>query len=139
DVSHMGPSFLSLKDRGGNDAEARHRAVAAIAERLVCGDIAGLSPGQLRYTLLMNDQGGVIDDLMIGRPADPAWSGVLYVIVNAGGKDADFAHFGAAGGGRAKLRRSDDFALLALQGQDAASVIGPRLPDVLDLTLMTYR
>jgi aminomethyltransferase len=138
DVSHMGPSFLNLKDRR-SDADANHRAVAAIAETLVCGDIAGLSPGQLRYTLLMNDQGGVIDDLMIGRPADQAWSGVLYVIVNADGKDADFAHFVRVAGDRAELMRSDDRALLALQGPEAAAVLGALLPGVLNLGFMTYQ
>src|SRR5206468_4336372 len=139
DVSHMGPSFLSLKDRGGHDIEARHRAIAGIAETLVCSDIAGLSPGQLRYTLLMNDQGGVIDDLMIGRPADPASSGVLYIVVNADGKGADFAHFRAAASHRAVLTRSDDCALLALQGPEAAAVLGALLPGVLDLGFMMYR
>jgi aminomethyltransferase len=138
DVSHMGPSFLALGHRRG-DVAADHQAVAAIAETLVCGDIAGLSPGQLRYTLLMNREGGIIDDLMIGRPADPASSGVLYVIVNAGGKDADFAHFRTAAGAHAELRRSDDCALLALQGPEAALVLAALVPDVLDLTFMTHR
>jgi len=137
DVSHMGPSFLRLK-HPEQDFDAYHRGIAAIAETLVCGDIAGLSPGQLRYTLLMNDQGGVVDDLMIGRPADPATPGVLYVIVNAGGKEVDFAHFAAAAGGRGELARSDDCALLALQGPEAAAVLGSLLPGVPDLTFMTY-
>ena len=53
DVSHMGPAFLELTARSG-DREADHRAVAALAEALVCGDIIGLKPGQLRYTLLLN-------------------------------------------------------------------------------------
>jgi len=137
DVSHMGPCFLALTDRGG-DSDANHSAIAAIAETLVCGDIAGLSRGQLRYTLLMNDRGGVVDDLMIGRPADPAWSGVLYVIVNADGKDGDFERFRAAAGPRAELTRSDDCALLALQGPEASAVLDRLLPAVGELGFMTY-
>ena len=82
DVSHMGPCFLALDHRDSDaDAEAKHRAIAAIAESLVCGDIAGLNVGQLRYTLLMDDQGGVIDDLMIGHAQHIA------LIVNASLED----------------------------------------------------
>jgi len=137
DVSHMGPAFLTLNDRSGN-GEADHRAIAAIAETLVSGDIAGLSRGQLRYTLLMNDAGGVIDDLMVGRPADPAWSGALYIIVNADGKEGDFARFRAAAGAAATLQRADDHVLLALQGPEAVAVLEPLLPGVGELSFMTY-
>jgi aminomethyltransferase len=137
DVSHMGPSFLTLNERSGN-GETDHQAVAAIAETLVSGDIAGLGRGQLRYTLLMNEAGGVIDDLMIGRPADPAWSGALYIIVNADGKEGDFARFRAAAGAAATLQRADDHVLLALQGPEAVAVLDPLLPGVGDLSFMTY-
>jgi aminomethyltransferase len=65
-----------LTERSGHP-EADHGAVAAIVESLVCGDIRRLKPGHVRYTLLLNDNGGVLDDLMIARPADGAWSGVL--------------------------------------------------------------
>jgi aminomethyltransferase len=70
DVSHMGPAFLRLS-RSSGEADADHRAAASLIEPLVCGDIRGLKPGQLRYTLLLNDSGGILDDLMIGRPAAP--------------------------------------------------------------------
>src|SRR4030088_2162508 len=52
DVSHMGPSFLLLKERSG-DPEADHAATAALVEPLVCGDISNLKRGQIRYTLLL--------------------------------------------------------------------------------------
>ena len=67
-------------------------------EPLVCGDIAGLKPGQNRYTLLLNPDGGIADDLMIGRPAEPDAQGSLYIVVNAGTKDADFARHRLRGG-----------------------------------------
>ena len=71
DVSHMGPCYLTLTSPSGDD-EADHAAVAALLEPLVCGDIAALKPGQIRYTLLLNAQGGVIDDLMVARsPVQP--------------------------------------------------------------------
>ena len=49
----MGPCHLALNAPSG-DAEADHAAVAAIVEPLICGDIAGLKPGRIRYTLLLN-------------------------------------------------------------------------------------
>src|SRR5690606_22413843 len=81
DVSHMGPSSLVLNNPTG-DAEADHAAVAALVEPLICGDILGLKPGQIRYTLLLNSDGGILDDLMIGR--SPVLGGALYIVVNAG-------------------------------------------------------
>ena len=138
DVSHMGPAFLTLAEKSG-DPEADHKAIAAIVETLVCGDIAGLKPGQFRYTLLLNKDGGMVDDLMIGRPLSESRQGMLYLVVNAATKDGDFARIEAAAGGRATLSRADDRALIALQGPEAAAVLGAILPEVLDLTFMSHR
>jgi aminomethyltransferase len=138
DVSHMGPSFLTLNEKS-EDGEADHAAVSAIVETLVCGDIKGLKPGQLRYTLLLNQDGGLIDDLMIGRPAAPDRQGMLYIVVNAATKDGDFALIEKAAAGRATLTRADDRALIALQGPEAVSVLSAILPGVTDLTFMTFR
>src|SRR5580693_7087596 len=55
DVSHMGQATLSGTD------------VATALESLVPGDLAGLKPGRQRYTLLTNEAGGIIDDLMVAR------------------------------------------------------------------------
>src|SRR5690242_4169298 len=88
DVSHMGPARLALAAPSG-DAEADHLAVAKLLEPLVSADLKGLKPGQLRYTLLLAEDGGVLDDLMVGRPA--GGGGSLYIVVNAGTKEADFA------------------------------------------------
>src|SRR5690606_39236444 len=90
DVSHMGPSFLALNERSG-DPDADHDAIAGVIEPLVSGDIRGLNPGHIRYTLLLNEDGGILDDLMIARPPERESAGVLYIVVNAGTKDADFA------------------------------------------------
>jgi aminomethyltransferase len=135
DVSHMGPSFLTLVKPSG-DAEADHAAVAALIEPLVCGDIAGLKPGQMRYTLLLNAEGGVIDDLMVGR--SPRYPGSLYVVVNAGTKDNDFALIQAAAGDRAKLQRADNGALLALQGPEAVNVMAHVVPQAAELGFMQF-
>ncbi len=137
DVSHMGPCFLALNAPSG-DPEADHAAIAAILEPLVPGDLAGLKPGQIRYTLLLNQAGGIIDDLMVARPADPKWSGTLYVVVNAGTKDGDFDLIRAAAGDRATLTRADDGGLIALQGPEAADVMRGLVPTATDLGFMTY-
>jgi aminomethyltransferase len=135
DVSHMGPSFLVLNNPSG-DAEADHAAISAIIEPLICGDIAGLKPGQIRYTLLLNETGGAIDDLMVAR--SPLHSGSLYIVVNAGTKDGDFTRIEAAAGDEARLTRADDNALLALQGPEAVNVIAHIAPPAADLGFMTY-
>jgi len=134
DVSHMGPSFVQAPATG--DAEADHAAAAALVEPLVCGDIAGLKPGQIRYTLLLNAEGGIRDDLMIAR--SPLYPGSLYVIVNAGTKEADFAALAAAAGPSATFTRADDGALLALQGPEAAAVLAGLAPDAAGLAFMHY-
>lgn len=137
DVSHMGPAFLDLTKKSG-DGEVDHRAVAALIEPLVCGDIRGLKPGQIRYTLMLNAAGGVRDDLMIGRPVEPDRQGRLYVVVNAGTKEDDFAAIAGAGGDRARLVRADQGVLIALQGPRAVEVLDPILPGVAAQAFMTF-
>jgi len=133
DVSHMGPALLTLNAPSGDD-EADHRALAALVEPLVCGDIAGLKPGQIRYTLLLNDSGGLIDDLMIARAGWPG--GGLYIVVNAATKDGDFALIEAAAAGKATLTRADEGGLIAIQGPEAALVVAEILPGAAALGFM---
>ncbi len=137
DVSHMGPSFLMLDHKSG-DPEADHHAIAAIIEPLICGDIKNLKSGQVRYTLLLNAAGGILDDLMVARSARIEHSGALYIVVNAGTKDADFARMAAAAAGKATLHRADDGVLLALQGPEAAIVMAGIVPATAELGFMTY-
>ena len=137
DVSHMGPSFLRVTAPTG-DAEADHRAVAALIEPLVSADIVGLKPGQLRYAVLLNDSGGTLDDLMIGRQFNPDWAGTLYIVVNAATKHGDWARIEVAAGGRARLTRADTGALLALQGPEAAAVAEAFVPGVSTLGFMQF-
>ena len=136
DVSHMGPSLLVLNDKSG-DAQKDHEAIAALVEPLVTGDIRGLKPSQMRYTLLVNDQGGTLDDLMIERPESSGWGGALYIIVNAGTKEADWERIRAATAGRATLHRADDGGLLALQGPEAIAVAESLIPGIGALGFMT--
>lgn len=136
DVSHMGPAFLGFEDNDDRDAEAEHARAAAIVEPLVCGDIRSLKPGQIRYTLLLNEAGGTLDDLMVARSI--RYPGTLYIVVNAGTKEADFAMLGAAAERGAWFHRADSGALLALQGPEAVAVIATLVPEAESLGFMHY-
>lgn len=123
DVSHMGQAVL----RGAD--------VASSFEKLVPGDIAGLTVGQMRYTLLLNDAGGIRDDLMATRfEEDGAFA--LFLVVNAGCKDADFLHIATSLGGEATLEILEDRALLALQGPKAEAVLAELAPDCRELVFL---
>jgi aminomethyltransferase len=137
DVSHMGPSFMGFEGNDGRDPDAEYARVAGIVEPLICGDILNLKPGQIRYTLLLNDSGGTLDDLMIARSI--RFGGTLYIVVNAGTKENDFAILTkAAESNGAWLHRADDGALLALQGPEAVEVMRGLLAPAADLSFMHY-
>jgi glycine cleavage system T protein (aminomethyltransferase) len=124
DVSHMGQAVLS-----GDEAARK-------LESLVPGDLLALATGRIRYTQFTNEQGGILDDLMVTRLAPEARVERLFLVVNAACKQADFAHL------RAKLPdlRLDvleDRALLALQGPAAAAVLERHVPGVSALAFMT--
>ncbi len=135
DVSHMGQAFLTLE----GDSEGGHEAIAALIEELVPGNIRGLKAGGIRYTLLLNDEGGIIDDLMITRPEGAAGEGMLFLVVNAGCKEKDFAHIAAKLKGRAKLTVAGDRALMALQGPQASRVMSRYAPFVAEMPFMTAK
>ena len=105
DVSHMGQVSL-------------HGATAAMVETLVPGDIAALGEWRMRYSLLLNDAGGIIDDLMVLRVG-----GALQLVVNAATKEGDVAHLRDRFGGKVDIELHDDRALLALQGPAAVTVL----------------
>jgi aminomethyltransferase len=133
DVSHMGPLFLSLKTPTG-DAALDHHALAAALEPLVSADIAGLAPGRLRYAVLLNEAGGMLDDLMIGRLREtPAR---LYLVVNGAVKEADLALLRAELADGVILERADENALLAVQGPEAAAVVEALFPGAAGLRFM---
>jgi len=138
DVSHMGPAFLTLTAKSG-DGEADHAAVSAIIEPLITGDIASLKPGQIRYTILLNEAGGMLDDLMIARPVADADQGSLYIVVNGATKEDDFQLIGKEAGLRARLDRADDGALLAVQGPEAEAVVSALFPEAADMSFMMHR
>ncbi len=127
DVSHMGIAYLASDD-------GVFETVASALEKLVPADVAGLAAGQQRYTQLLNPQGGILDDLMVWRPA--AASDTLGLVVNAACKEADYAHLQAHLPASIKLARRDELALFALQGPQAEAVLSASAPDVAKLNFM---
>jgi len=120
DVSHMGQLTLS-----GPDA-------AAAFESLMPVDVIGLGVNKQRYGLMLNDAGGIIDDLMfVNRGTD------IFVIVNGACKHGDLAHIQARIGGRCTVTPQFDRALLALQGPQAVTALARLLPGVDQLVFMT--
>jgi len=130
DVSHMGQAWIE-----GPGFETNARAI----EQLVPGDVLGLAPGAIRYTLLLNDKGGIRDDLMVTRPFEAARANSLFLIVNAACKQADFAHIAANLPSGMVLKPILDRALLALQGPKAADVMARFAPEAADMAFMTSR
>lgn len=130
DVSHMGQAFLNGAD---------HAATAAALERLVPADVAALQPGQQRYTQLLDDTGGILDDLMVTRSVRPEHDGRLLLVVNAGCKHADYAHIAARIPPGFDLVVAKQLALIALQGPAAARVVSALMPQTADLPFMAAR
>lgn len=124
DVSHMGQLRLV-----GPDA-------AAAFETLMPVDVIDLAPGKQRYGLLLNDQGGIIDDLMFFN-RDVANGGDLFVIVNGACKVGDIAHIQDKIGSRCDVIPMPEMALLALQGPLAVNALQRLSPGVERLVFMT--
>ena len=119
DVSHMGQVIVT-----GEGADIA-------LEKLLPGDITGLKVGALRYSMLLDDMGGILDDLMVTRREDD-----LYVVVNGAVKHADIAHLKRHLPAGIQVTYRDDLALLALQGPKAVDVIERLAPGVSALSFM---
>lgn len=129
DVSHMGQLTLSSDEGADEDA-------ATALERLLPGDIAGLKPGRMRYSLLLDDNGGILDDLIV-TDMGAAAGRTLGLVVNGAMKWDDIAHLREHLPDAITLTLHDDKALLALQGPKAAAVLEDLVPGVGKLTFMT--
>ena len=119
DVSHMGQFSL------------RGERAAAVLETMVPGDFQGLKPGRQRYTLLLNEAGGIIDDLMVANYGDR-----LLVVANASRKELDAHHLSEHLPSDVTLEQYPERALLALQGPSAAAVMRGLCPQAADLPFM---
>jgi aminomethyltransferase len=105
---------------------------AAAFESLMPVDVMGLGINKQRYGLLLNDEGGIIDDLMfVNRGED------IFVIVNGACKHGDLAHIQQRIGNRCTIEPQFDRALLALQGPQAVTALQRLVPGVEQLVFMT--
>lgn len=125
DVSHMGQGALVGPD---------HATTAKALERLVPADALALEPGRQRYTQLLNDDGGILDDLMFSREIGA--DGRILLVVNAACKAADWAHIAANLPVNVTLETFDDRALVALQGPQAEAVLVALGADVSKMRFM---
>jgi aminomethyltransferase len=121
DVSHMGQLRLV-----GPDA-------AAAFESLIPVDVIDLPVGKQRYGLLLNDDGGIIDDLMFFNKGNHE----IFVIVNGACKIGDIAHIQYRIGHRCEVISMPERALLALQGPQAVTALSRLAPGVEKLVFMT--
>jgi len=124
DVSHMGQAAIVAES---------HEAAAKALETLVPGEMQKLGAFRQRYTVLLNDEGGIIDDLMVSRPDA---EGRLNIVVNAACKDEDYAWLEERLPQGARLERFDDRGLIALQGPGAAAVLAKHAPGVDEMKFM---
>jgi len=122
DVSHMG----QLKLKGQN--------AAAALEALVPVDIIDLPQGKQRYALFTNEQGGLLDDLMVSNFDDH-----LFVVVNAACKAQDIAHMKANLAADIEIEILENRALLALQGPKAGAVLARLVPETAEMVFMDSR
>jgi aminomethyltransferase len=117
DVSHMGQALIEGRD---------HATVAGFFESLCPADLFNLRPGRQRYTQLLNENGGILDDLMVTRPLGA--DGALRLVVNASRKEADFALIRQHLPLDVRLTLLPEAALIALQGPLAASTLARLAP-----------
>ncbi|TCU17625.1 aminomethyltransferase [Rhizobium azibense] len=126
DVSHMGQVVVRAKS-------GRYEDAALALESLVPVDILGLAEGRQRYGFFTDENGGILDDLMITHLDDH-----LFVVVNAACKEADVAHMQKHIGDRCDITLLDR-ALVALQGPRAVDVLAELWADVAAMRFMDVR
>jgi aminomethyltransferase len=126
DVSHMGQ--IALRAKSGDITDA-----ALALERLVPVDLLSLKPGRQRYALFTNENGGIVDDLMVAHCGDH-----LFLVVNAACKDTDEEHLRANLSETCEIERLDR-ALIALQGPKAEYVLARFAPTCAEMHFMDVR
>ncbi|MET0249725.1 MAG: glycine cleavage system aminomethyltransferase GcvT [Sphingobium sp.] len=125
DVSHMGQ--LGFSGEG----------VDAALELLLPADIKGLEPFRQRYSMLLDEEGGIIDDLMISRSGNGAFDGAaIYMVVNGATKYDDIGWMIEHLPDEVVMNHMAEQALLALQGPEAVEVMAQLVPGVAELFFM---
>jgi len=126
DVSHMGQAVIVGPD---------HETAARALEKFAPGEFLKLGKWRQRLSVLLNDKGGIIDDLMVARPAA---DGRINIVVNGACKENDFAYLEDHLPKNVKLERFDTRGLMALQGPKAAEVLSRHAPEAAALKFMSF-
>ncbi|WP_025291582.1 glycine cleavage system aminomethyltransferase GcvT [Sphingomonas sanxanigenens] len=121
DVSHMGQLFLSGE------------GLDAALEALLPADVAGLKLGRMRYSLLLDESGGILDDLMLSR-----WADGVYIVVNGAVKHEDIGWLREYLPDEININHLEDRALLALQGPEAAAALARHVTGDHDLDALSF-
>lgn len=117
DISHMGQVFVSADST---------EAAAAWLDGLLTNNVASLKPGEGQYTFLLNEAGGVIDDLIVARMNN----GSYFLVVNAARSEEDVAWLrDHLVDGISLDDRSGDYAGLAVQGPNSAAAFATMFPE----------
>ncbi|WP_370655195.1 glycine cleavage system aminomethyltransferase GcvT [Sphingomonas aurea] len=124
DVSHMGQLVFT------HDGDIA--TVVRALESVLPGDVAGLGDGRMRYSLLLNEEGGILDDLMVTRRGSE-----IYMVVNGATKYDDIGHLLDALPDDVTMNLQDEQALLAVQGPKAVDALARLVPGVEALVFMT--
>jgi aminomethyltransferase len=124
DVSHMGQ--LALRPKSGKVEDAAHAL-----ERLVPQDVVAVTPGRQRYAQFTNEDGGILDDLMVANFGDH-----LFLVVNAACKAEDEALLRAQLSDACIIEPLADRALVALQGPKAVAVLAKHCADAATMRFM---
>ena len=125
DVSHMGQ--LTFSGDGVDDA----------LEQILPSDIKGLKPFRQRYSMLLDEDGGILDDLMVSRLGDGAFDGAdIYMVVNGATKYDDIGWMIEHLPDEVVMNHMDEQALLALQGPEAGEAMAALVPGTADLLFM---
>jgi aminomethyltransferase len=124
DVAHMGQ--IAVRAKSGRIEDA-----SLALERLVPQDIAGVAPGRQRYAQFTNDDGGILDDLMVANFGE-----YLLLVVNAACKEADEAHLRERLSDACTIEPLRARALLALQGPKAEAALAKLCADVSAMRFM---
>ena len=125
DVSHMGQ--LTFSGDGVDDA----------LEQILPSDIKGLKPCRQRYSMLLDEDGGILDDLMVSRLGDGAFDGAnIYMVVNGATKYDDIGWMIEHLPDEVVMNHMDEQALLALQGPEAGEAMAALVPGAADLLFM---
>ena len=120
DVSHMGQLLI------------QGPASTEVLERLIPAALQEMTPGQIRYSQLTLDTGGILDDLMLTRWDTDIWG----LVVNGACKHTDMAHFNTHLPDAVNMTYIDDHALIAIQGPQARLALSRIIPEAQDLLFM---